>query len=50
MANYNLTNQPISASFQQLLQINDSNYLVDGTGSLIDELNVTGSISASTYF
>ena len=50
MANYNLTNQPISASFQQLLQINDSNYLVDGTGSLIDELKVTGSISASTYY
>jgi len=50
MANYNLTNQPISASFQQLLQVNESNYLVDGTGSLVDELNVTGSISASTYY
>jgi len=50
MANYNLTNQPISASFQQLLQKNDSNFLVDGTGSLVDELKVTGSISSSTYY
>jgi len=50
MANYNLTNQPISASFQQLLQKNDSDYLVDGTGSLIESLKVTGSISASTYY
>ena len=50
MANYNLTNQPISASFQQLLQKNDSDFLVDGTGSLIQSLKVTGSISSSTYY
>jgi hypothetical protein len=50
MANYNLTNQPISASFQQLLQKNDNDFLVDGTGSLVETLKVTGSISSSTYY
>lgn len=50
MANYNLTNQPISASFQQLLQKNDNDFLVDGTGSLVQTLKVTGSVSSSTYY
>jgi len=50
MANYNLTNQPISASFQQLLQKNDNDFLVDGTGSLIENIKVTGSVSASTFY
>ena len=50
MANYNLTNQPISASFQQLLQKNDNDFLVDGTGSLVETLKVTGSVSSSTYY
>jgi hypothetical protein len=50
MANYNLTNQDISASFQQILQKNDDNgYLVNGTGSIVEDLTVSGSISAS-YF
>ena len=50
MANYNLTNQPISASFQQLLQKdNDTNYLVDGTGSIVDSLEITGSLTASFF-
>ena len=50
MANYNLTNQPISASFQQLLQKNDNDFLVDGTGSLVENIKVTGSVSASTFY
>jgi predicted transcriptional regulator len=50
MANYNLTNQPISASFQQLLQKDDdTNYLVDGTGSIVDSLEITGSLTASFF-
>ena len=38
----NLTNQYISASFQGLVQISGSQ-LTDGTGSLIDSLNITAS-------
>ena len=50
MANYNLTNQPISASFQQLLQKNtDTGKLVDGTGSVVDSLEITGSVTASFF-
>ncbi len=50
MANYNLTNQDISQSFQQILQKNDDNgYLVNGTGSIVEGLTVSGSLSAS-YF
>ena len=48
MANYNLTNQDISASFQQLLQKNDdTGYLVNGTGSVVDGLTISGTISGS---
>jgi len=51
MANYNLTTQDISASFQQLLQKNDdTGYLVNGTGSVVNGLNITGSVSASTFY
>ena len=50
MANYNLTNQSISSSFQQLLQKNeDTGKLVDGTGSVVQDLEITGSVTAS-YF
>ena len=46
MSNYNLTNQQIKDSFQQLVQVSGSfeeNYLVDGTGSAIPSLAVTAS-------
>ena len=50
MSNYNLTNQTISSSFQQLLQKNeDSGTLVNGTGSLVDGLIVSGTLSASFF-
>jgi len=46
MANYNLTNQTISSSFQQLLQKDtDTGNLVDGLGNGIDGLNLTGSLN-----
>jgi hypothetical protein len=49
MANYNLTNQDISQSFNQLVQIDSGSSLRDGTGSLIDNISITSShaISAS---
>jgi hypothetical protein len=48
MANYNLTNQEISASFQQLMQHDrDTSLIYDGTGSLIDNIYLSGSITAS---
>jgi hypothetical protein len=48
MANYNLTNQTISSSFQQLLQKDsDTGNLVDGLGNPIDGLDVDGIISSS---
>lgn len=50
MANYNLTNQAISASFQQLLQKDtDTGKLVDGTGSVVQDLEITGSVTASFF-
>lgn len=50
MSNYNLTNQTISSSFQQLLQKNeDSGTLVNGTGSLVDGLIISGTLSASFF-
>lgn len=49
MANYNLTLQDISASFQQLLQKNDDNgYLVNGTGSIVQGLTISGSFNADS--
>ena len=53
MANYNLTNQEIKDSFQQLVQVSSSlspgekNYLLDGTGSLIPSLDLTSSLATS---
>jgi len=44
MADYNLTNQKISSSFQQVMQHDkDTSLVYDGTGSLITNLNVTSS-------
>lgn len=45
---FNLTDQYISASFQQLVQISGSNsgsFLVDGTGSLIESITLTSSFA-----
>ena len=42
-ADFNLTNQYISQSFQQLMQISSSNTPTDGTGSVITNLSVTAS-------
>jgi len=53
MANYNLTNQEIKDSFQQLVQVSGSlspgekNYLLDGTGSLIPTLDLSASVATS---
>jgi len=48
MANYNLTNQTISSSFQQLLQKDtDTGNLVDGLGNPIDGVTISGSVSSS---
>jgi hypothetical protein len=48
MANYNLTNQTISSSFEQLVQHdNNTNILYDGTGSVINNLEVTSSLAIS---
>ena len=53
MANYNLTNQEIKDSFQQLVQVSSSlspgekNYLLDGTGSLVPSLDLTSSLATS---
>ena len=50
MANYNLTNQTISSSFQQLLQKDtDSGYLVDGIGENVGDITISGSVSASAF-
>ena len=44
MANYNLTAQTISSSFEQLMQYDrDTGSLYDGTGSLIENISVTSS-------
>ena len=48
MANYNLTNQTIDSTFNQLLQKNETTgYLVDGTGSVVDGLQISGNTSGS---
>ena len=50
MANYNLTNQTISSSFQQLLQKDtDTGYLVDGVGENVGDITISGSVSASAF-
>jgi predicted nucleic acid-binding Zn-ribbon protein len=50
MSNYNLTNQTISSSFDQLLQKNDTNgYLVNGTGSIVENLNISGTLTADFF-
>tara|TARA_R110000823_G_scaffold52454_6_gene129763 strand:- start:151 stop:2160 length:2010 start_codon:yes stop_codon:yes gene_type:complete len=50
MANYNLTNQTISSSFQQLLQKDiDTGYLVDGIGDNVGDITISGSVSASFF-
>ena len=47
----NLSNQHISASYQNLVQISSSNALYNGTGSLIPNLLVTASYAlSSSYF
>jgi hypothetical protein len=47
----NLSNQHISASYQNLVQISSSNALYNGTGSLIPNLLVTASFALSaSYF
>ena len=53
MYNPDLTNTHISASFQRLLQISGSGYVLDGTGSLVDlkiggDFYVDGTIYASS--
>ena len=51
MANYNLTNQTISSSFQQLLQKDtDTGNLVDGVGNVVDELIVTSSYAVTASY
>jgi hypothetical protein len=51
MAVTNLSNQHISASYQNLVQISSSNALYNGTGSLIPNLAVTASFALSaSYF
>jgi len=53
MANYNLTNQEIKDTFQQLAQVSGSglpdnkNYILDGTGSLKTSLELTASLAIS---
>ena len=39
MANYNLTSQQIKDTYEQLVQVSGS-ALVDGTGSLVDSLDI----------
>ena len=51
MANYNLTEQTISSSFQQLLQYDrDTGSLYDGTGSLITNIEVTSSFATTASY
>ncbi len=51
MANYNLTNQTISSSFEQLVQHdNSTNILYDGTGSAIHNLEVTASLATTASY
>ena len=49
MANYNLTDQTISSSFEQLLQKNtDTGELVNGIGVVVSDLTVTSSQAISS--
>ena len=51
MANYNLTNQTISSSFQQLLQKDaDTGNLVNGLGEVVDDLIVTASYATTASY
>lgn len=51
MANYNLTEQKISSSFQQLMQHDkDTSLVYDGTGSLITNLDVTSSFATTASY
>jgi hypothetical protein len=51
MANYNLTNQPISSSFGQLLQKDvTTSTLYDGTGSVVSELDITSSYALTASY
>jgi len=51
MANYNLTNQTISSSFQQLLQKDVSTgTLYDGTGSVVSDLDITSSYALTASY
>ena len=50
MANYNLTNQTISSSFSQLLQKDtDTEKLVDGVGTPIVDLTISGSTTSDFF-
>ena len=51
MANYNLTNQTISSSFEQLLQKDtDTGNLVNGLGEVVDNLVVTASYALTSSY
>jgi hypothetical protein len=43
----NLSNQHISASYQNLMQVSSSNAVYNGTGSLVSNLTVTASYAVS---
>ena len=43
MANFNLTNQQIKDTYEQLAQIGTSSLLLDGTGSIVTNLELTAS-------
>ena len=49
-SNFNLTDQHISSSFQRLMQISSSNYVNDGTGSLLSNLEVTSSYATTASY
>jgi hypothetical protein len=50
MSNYNLTNQTISGSFNQLLQKDDTTgHLVNGTGSMVTGIIIAGTVSGSFF-
>ena len=50
MAVTNLSNQHISASYQNLMQISSSNAVYNGTGSLMSNLAVTASFATTASF
>lgn len=50
MATYDLTNQPISSSFDSLLQIDSGSVVRDGTGSVVDILNTTASFATTASY